>query len=731
MVNPKVPRYEHCKSLEAPDKKGVCMATKSIAKKYSLRDVINENVAPEAVDVFYQALNQGGTKVLSFWSLDNHTLNLEPLKRYHAGHLTYMLFLAKLLSSKKCVVQANICDSYSLKSIPKGKGSYFFNSSKSWRESRMRIRNFLDKAYLGHKEDVFAIFNLRDEFQTGNCYSQELHIKSKDIWQKTKRILSNYEVDFVDGRDYRYPRNFEDNDERIQAIHEILKKELWDNISIPETISLLFILSEPREWLSSKWTSKFIAYFANKYINNKKTEFILEGERGCYSWQFHLLLAKIVASEKVSDFSGIQIVPFLDTPNIQGDSFMEFKKDEDALFAKDILNASDSTNILKDFRENNKQETNRINELLASLDGTKSISSLIFNIVSKLSGYPLNRVQIIHASDIHFGNNFSFGSKASEAQWSPTTILPIYLSKKPIKERPHFLLISGDFTSICRESEFKQAEDFIENFIDGKALQPLPGKTKIVKHQIMAVPGNHDFAWDLQGGHQARNFKRFVTNTGVLSPWADTFDSEICEVIKPSNNIPLRIIYFKSLDIAIVLACSTKGTQVHDDDKEQYKIMRKGMKRLTDRQWEIMRKILNRDRPEFPPKYDKALNSCIKKLNMKKKGENIKLIFMSHHNASEVDHEANIPRGTKGIKKTLNGAKAMLWLHGHTHVPNLERTEEGLTICGAGTLGGWTAEGHSVNVINIGISNEYGNYISKLKFSMLEGDFQISDSDDN
>lgn len=703
------------------------MPTETKSTAPSLKDIIKANVAGEVAEEFHNALEKGNNKILSFWSLDNDTVNKDPLNRYHVGHLAYMLFITKLLSTRNCVVEANICDSYSLKSNRTERHSSFFNLFKSWREGRIRIRNFLDRVYL-EAEDNFIIFNLRDEFQKRNSHFQKLYTSARDVWAETKDLLDRHGRELVDGRDYRYPNKASANDTHIRKFHNLLRKKLWGGITTLETKTLLFISDHDPSWLTSDWTSKCIALFASKFIKNKHVEYILEGERNCYSWRFHLLLAKIVAvrnaarNRKPPDFTRIQIIPFRDIPNIENSKFMAQEQKDSALFFEEILNATETTNKFHRFRSKSTRATNRIYDLLQSLEAANPISSFVFNIAAKLCDYPTDSVQILHVSDIHYGRHFSFGVKESSTKWSPVEKLTSYLQSRLSREKPHFLFISGDFTSVCKRREFAQAEDFIKHFLKSKVLQALPGRHRVWRHQIVAVPGNHDFAWDLVGKNQARDFKVFVKNAGIMSPWTDS--SRICKIIKPANSVPLRMMYFERLGLAIVLACSTTGTLSSRDKREDYAKLRKLKGKLSDEQWNLLRELLNQDQPEFPPEHQAALSQCIGELYRKNGGQNAKLVFMAHHHVSDVDHETRSPRGIPNIMRTLVDANAVLWLHGHIHVPYLRTREDGLTICGAGTIGGWTAEGHSANIIHIGISNNYENCLSQLKFNMLDGSFR-------
>src|SRR5215216_3700922 len=73
--------------------------------------------------------------------------------------------------------------------------------------------------------------------------------------------------------------------------------------------------------------------------------------------------------------------------------------------------------------------------------------------------------RLIHLSDLHFGAHDDRLVEAVEARIS--------------EEKPHLVVISGDFTQRARTDQFKEACRFLE-------------RVREAGHDVLAVPGNHD-----------------------------------------------------------------------------------------------------------------------------------------------------------------------------------------------------------------------------------------------
>ena len=102
---------------------------------------------------------------------------------------------------------------------------------------------------------------------------------------------------------------------------------------------------------------------------------------------------------------------------------------------------------------------------------------------------------VLHLSDIHFPNTFTFreepinGSRLS--QLISTAILN--LAKGNVKfQRPHLVILSGDFSHTGVPSEFEQATLLVDKIVDNGELAE-----DFVEFPIVLVEGNHDLNWDL------------------------------------------------------------------------------------------------------------------------------------------------------------------------------------------------------------------------------------------
>jgi len=134
-----------------------------------------------------------------------------------------------------------------------------------------------------------------------------------------------------------------------------------------------------------------------------------------------------------------------------------------------------------------------------------------------------NQVQILHFSDLHFGarhictpedptaaplaNNLSslIIDDLSKASWlrfhdeqlnleslvPPSENKTTDREKKYLENTPVLLAVTGDFTERAQQTEFNQAFDFLNTFVNKDILQK-----KITKENIFMIPGNHDVLFD-------------------------------------------------------------------------------------------------------------------------------------------------------------------------------------------------------------------------------------------
>jgi len=238
--------------------------------KGQILDVEHSNILAEAFS------DNRKTKIMSFWSLDSETAHLDPMERYHVGQLVFILFLSRLVSTDKFLIEANICDSYSLESTSGTQQlSSFYSINKSWRIGRKTVRNFLETVFLEAK-DNFVINNMRDVFHNEDGDFKRYSSHAKDILNMLHDFFEGFVVSEQEALGYRYPDS--SYTPPVGLIGQLQNKFLHNlNIKIRITTSqvrdLIFLYKGRKpEWLfgnSLTWASNCIARFIKRYLNSE------------------------------------------------------------------------------------------------------------------------------------------------------------------------------------------------------------------------------------------------------------------------------------------------------------------------------------------------------------------------------------------------------------------------------------------------------------------------------
>jgi predicted MPP superfamily phosphohydrolase len=103
--------------------------------------------------------------------------------------------------------------------------------------------------------------------------------------------------------------------------------------------------------------------------------------------------------------------------------------------------------------------------------------------------------RLIHLSDLHFG---AHDARLVEA-----------VAARIDEERPHLVVVSGDFTQRARTEQFKEACRFLD-------------RLKQAGHEVLGVPGNHDVPlYDVLRRFLSplTRYKRFIDET--LCPYQE------------------------------------------------------------------------------------------------------------------------------------------------------------------------------------------------------------------
>jgi len=174
-------------------------------------------------------------------------------------------------------------------------------------------------------------------------------------------------------------------------------------------------------------------------------------------------------------------------------------------------------------------------------------------------------VEIIHLSDLHFGEGHVFTAEATPDGTSPADTGMPTLADKIIEDvtehdrelgeslvavsalgpnnpqamfppMPRILCLSGDFTQKGTLQEFQQAQKFVERLRDEPQLRIVPGG-------VFLCPGNHDLAWssddDTVRWDQYAGLLSRLTNSLKLAKDAMFFGG--LEICRPAKTVVLSL----------------------------------------------------------------------------------------------------------------------------------------------------------------------------------------------
>ena len=110
-----------------------------------------------------------------------------------------------------------------------------------------------------------------------------------------------------------------------------------------------------------------------------------------------------------------------------------------------------------------------------------------------MGGNMTNKINICHISDLHFGvyENKSFCTE-DESFSLAYSLIEFISNQFDENQKPHFLIISGDLTSVSDKDEYSQFLQFMDHFIEEDCFAKCCFKKYKAIDRTIIVPGNHD-----------------------------------------------------------------------------------------------------------------------------------------------------------------------------------------------------------------------------------------------
>lgn len=275
-----------------------------------------------------------------------------------------------------------------------------------------------------------------------------------------------------------------------------------------------------------------------------------------------------------------------------------------------------------------------------------------------------NQIQIVHISDLHFGNHHICNPGAPQAAMDgipdlakligddlrsdfgatfstpENYAIPEELPQSIPKEPPLIVALTGDFTQQAEHNEFRQAQSFLNTLLS----KPLLNR-EINKNDIFMIPGNHDVVFDRE------------TPNERFQPYC-SFYNEFFEGTERSAILP-----HKALSI----------TQVHTLERDRNKIL---IAEINCCMY-VQRNTLDQSRGQVSQEAIEKIRAELEKVS---KAENlndyIKIAMIHHHvvllpsfleNFRGLDSVVN----ARDLLELLSEYDFHIILHGHKHYPQI------------------------------------------------------------
>lgn len=298
-----------------------------------------------------------------------------------------------------------------------------------------------------------------------------------------------------------------------------------------------------------------------------------------------------------------------------------------------------------------------------------------------------NKINICHLSDLHFGiyENKSFSTE--DESFSLTNSLIEFISTKfSESEKPHFLIISGDLTSISAKAEYDQFLQFIDTFIEEDCFAKCYFDKYSEKDRIIIVPGNHDTVRKLRNGKKfgsdrlnsfRKNISEKVFNTpfGNKKKYCFKTNSVKTKTKRYPCPIPCALYYYPEYNIVFssLVSCysahkfNPKVLEMYNSYKQK-DWNEKFLKKFE----EDIEKIIYDDYGQFPQNYRRIINRTFINFQKKKnfpedKYRNLIKLAVTHHHLVPLEPPYTNTKDARPTLELLNKHGVISILHGHLH----------------------------------------------------------------
>ena len=366
-----------------------------------------------------------------------------------------------------------------------------------------------------------------------------------------------------------------------------------------------------------------------------------------------------------------------------------------------------------------------------------------------------NKINICHISDIHFGKFENKSLSKGGATISLIDSFTDFVFKLKEDEKPHFLIISGDLTSISSEDEYKQFIDFINRFIRKKCFAKCKFDQYCELDRTIVIPGNHDVVRKLQSGKKfgsdrLESFKNYIANKGFNTPLG--VDKAFCYTEKEKQGgktrhacpIPCSLFYYPEYNIlfSTLVSCYFGHKVIAEtlEIKEKVKELRKQIEgwqnnikeknkinRLITELEKNIDTLMFFDYGSFPGNYRRVISRAFKNFKSINKIQdeeynNLIKFAATHHHLIDLPFPQVNTQNARETLILLYKHKVISILHGHVHRVLRERflPDTWSEVCSSfssGTVSGYSGKSlNSFNMIEINNFSDICKATLKIKY---------------
>ncbi|UCC39694.1 MAG: metallophosphoesterase [Candidatus Aminicenantes bacterium] len=312
----------------------------------------------------------------------------------------------------------------------------------------------------------------------------------------------------------------------------------------------------------------------------------------------------------------------------------------------------------------------------------------------------MEKINICHISDLHFGifENKSFSQDG--APFSLPSSFINFISQLNADEKPHFLIISGDLTSISEKGEYREFLEFMDAFIEAGCFAECCFKKYTKKDRTIIIPGNHDVVREYKSGKEfgsdrLQSFKKNIAEKGYNTPlgrrknYCYTEKEKQREKKRYACPIPCSLYYYPEYNIvfAAIVSCYF-AHKINPEIKDFEKKIKKLQKDVLELQKRIgktnitkgiinalesnIKKLIYLDFGSFPLNYMRVINRAFNNFKAKKNfkdDEYCKLIkfAVTHHHLRDLPFPQVNTENARETLELLYKHGVISILHGHVH----------------------------------------------------------------